>query len=430
MVLLIIVFHQLILSRLATVFEISPQSSLIRRAVFWKGAIHAFLAAPVLGQGFGTFQIFLPHFRSANYWMLQSEDIVPHAHNEYLEILSETGVAGFIAFIAIVVLYFREAIRIYRVSNQEEKTILASLIIGMIGVLIDNLANESLRAISILLFFCIVLGTTILFNKHHLRMVSKRLSPSVRQFQVLPLIVSVVLLIPFFNYEINTIKADRLAFKGAALERQNQPAIAIRTYEEALLYDENKTFALFQAGGKYFDMGSYAKAIPYLERLKILSPYYPKMNMLLGLCYFNTGQTAKGIEAAKEELAISSHPQNYYILSIFYQRSGNTFEEMQTIEKMLRISIEGNNKEFIGYGLDRLTLLYTQINNWQRAFPLYQDINDKFDDDIIVWKNVAIAYEMNGKIEQAKKLYQKVLEQNPSDSTAHQRLSKLQGNTL
>jgi O-antigen ligase len=80
-------------------FEVTEQ----RRAELAKETWHIFVSHPVLGTGFGTFQAELPHYAIAYHG-----DFVFHAHNDYLEALSETGLAGGIFYLTFLIVLFRE----------------------------------------------------------------------------------------------------------------------------------------------------------------------------------------------------------------------------------------------------------------------------------------------------------------------------------
>ena len=62
------------------------------------------LKRPFLGWGLGTFPIVYPQFRS-----FYTTFFVNQAHNDYLQLLVETGLAGFAIAIWFLVLMFRQA---------------------------------------------------------------------------------------------------------------------------------------------------------------------------------------------------------------------------------------------------------------------------------------------------------------------------------
>src|ERR1041385_4560375 len=144
--------------RLAGIFETGPASSVARRLYFYRGAWQAFLSSPVIGQGIGNFAVFISKFRSPDYWMVHSEDIVPHAHNEFLEILSETGILGFAGFIAVLILCTRSALIRLRAVSAVDRHLLTGVLAAIAAILVDNLSSINLRTIPVAATFWVLLA--------------------------------------------------------------------------------------------------------------------------------------------------------------------------------------------------------------------------------------------------------------------------------
>ncbi len=76
------------------------ESSAGARLLIWEGATRAFLAAPVLGHGPGSFPFVFPSFRSTDHFASGSIGLwEPNAHNLFLDLLVETGLLGCAAFL-------------------------------------------------------------------------------------------------------------------------------------------------------------------------------------------------------------------------------------------------------------------------------------------------------------------------------------------
>lgn len=67
--------------------------AIVERRAHWQAALSMFEAAPWLGVGFGNYAVAYPQY-SLPKW----DDPLGHAHNYYLNVLAETGVVGFAAF--------------------------------------------------------------------------------------------------------------------------------------------------------------------------------------------------------------------------------------------------------------------------------------------------------------------------------------------
>ncbi len=76
----------------------------------WKGVLEMALDYPVWGAGAGAFRFVFERYQSA----LSSNSTVNHAHNDYLEILAETGIPGLAIVIWAIAALFVFGIRKYR----------------------------------------------------------------------------------------------------------------------------------------------------------------------------------------------------------------------------------------------------------------------------------------------------------------------------
>jgi len=69
--------------------------STIERLAHWQAAIRMIEASPWLGQGFGNYAAAYPDFR-----LLPWENALGHAHNYYLNVFAELGLAGLLSYLA------------------------------------------------------------------------------------------------------------------------------------------------------------------------------------------------------------------------------------------------------------------------------------------------------------------------------------------
>ncbi|HVB58186.1 MAG TPA: O-antigen ligase family protein, partial [Candidatus Acidoferrales bacterium] len=90
-----------------------------RRVTMLKGTWHVFLDHPLIGCGLGTLVAVYPRYEP-----YYDGKIVDHAHNDYVEALAETGIAGGICGLAFFLLWLREA----RMRLAREQTFLSKAI--------------------------------------------------------------------------------------------------------------------------------------------------------------------------------------------------------------------------------------------------------------------------------------------------------------
>lgn len=121
------------------------------RMVVWSSTLRAFRDFWLLGSGLGTFVNVYPLYAS-----IPLQALYDHAHNDYLELLLETGIAGvLIVFCAAAVL----AVALVRSPKQGHAGITrASLIAALISMLVHSFFDFNLHILSNLLLFGVLLG--------------------------------------------------------------------------------------------------------------------------------------------------------------------------------------------------------------------------------------------------------------------------------
>ena len=116
--------------------------------LIWKDVFKMWKAHPWLGTGFGTFHVEFPQYASDELkaaWP-QNERIVNDAHNEFLQTLAETGLAGFSALCLILISFYASAHR-YFWSSPEPSPLFAGLVAGVTALLIQNFFSVDMRFI-------------------------------------------------------------------------------------------------------------------------------------------------------------------------------------------------------------------------------------------------------------------------------------------
>ncbi len=96
---------------------------------------------PVLGWGLETFATVYPGFRS-----FYTDSVVNEAHNDFLQVLIETGIVGFATVIAFLVLLYRTGLPHLQLwdSNRLAALRLAALV-GCTGILVHSLVDFNLH---------------------------------------------------------------------------------------------------------------------------------------------------------------------------------------------------------------------------------------------------------------------------------------------
>jgi O-antigen ligase len=126
--------------RIASVGAHSDLSSDVRTNINRDG-IRMILKRPVFGWGLGTFPVVYPQFRT-----FYTNFFVNEAHNDYLQLLIETGFAGFGIMVWLVVtIYTRALKKIKNWSNDVGGAVTLACLLGLSGILVHSAVDFNLQ---------------------------------------------------------------------------------------------------------------------------------------------------------------------------------------------------------------------------------------------------------------------------------------------
>ncbi len=133
-----------------------PSSPISTRIRLYQDTINLSSDFPVFGTGLGTF---LHIYRK--YKTLDDQFLYDHAHNDYLELLTDLGLAGFLIVLAGIVLFFlRVMLRWRERRDPYVKGIALGGVCGIIAILFHSLVDFNLHVPANALLLSIILGLT------------------------------------------------------------------------------------------------------------------------------------------------------------------------------------------------------------------------------------------------------------------------------
>jgi hypothetical protein len=108
----------------------------------WPKVIDAFLAHPLLGQGYST--------------------VTAAVDSSFLRALGEVGLLGFLSFFAIFVIFLRKAfVFIGRTDNLVHKMFISGVTAGVVGLLVNGLLIDIFEASKVAFVLWLVLGVAV-----------------------------------------------------------------------------------------------------------------------------------------------------------------------------------------------------------------------------------------------------------------------------
>lgn len=127
--------------RLVTLQAPLDDYSVSQRLEVARDSVPMFLARPVQGWGLGTFPHVYPVYRSRYDGRFMNQ-----AHNDYLELLLDTGVVGFGLMVWFLVALFRSALpRLAPWSDSSGANVRAAALLGIAGILVHSVSDFNLH---------------------------------------------------------------------------------------------------------------------------------------------------------------------------------------------------------------------------------------------------------------------------------------------
>lgn len=138
-----------VIARLETVLVFQEESSFQGRVSIWSDTLSMASERPIAGWGLDTFGWAFANFRTA-----PRSSVAMHAHDEYLEVLAETGLIGAALALAFLVLLMRSGVaRLRAATRGSEQALRLGAVAGWTATLVYSLTDfpTIIPAISIVL---------------------------------------------------------------------------------------------------------------------------------------------------------------------------------------------------------------------------------------------------------------------------------------
>ncbi len=275
------------------------------RWIMWTGSSRATLDKPLTGHGHGVFQLVFPNYRPRFYHRFRVSHNTRHSHNEYLEVLMETGLIGLTFFLGVLVVF---GTVVYRFLHRNRSSFYRWLLIGMassvVGVLAQNMASVNLRWMSSTFSFWLVIalacasiriaarddgkpkkrGKTALVGKYSFM---PRFSWKTPVYLLLILILCSIGY-GFFRIVLADFKLKRMNSMIRMAEAGDLSwDKAARVGEDALRYNPYSLSTRYKLGYVYLGQKKYKKAQEMYDYLTDLAPNYAQIHNNIALIHRN-----------------------------------------------------------------------------------------------------------------------------------------------
>lgn len=134
--------------------------AVVERLAHWQSALDMAADAPLLGVGFGNYEIAYDDYALVNW-----PDALGHAHNYYLNLLAETGIIGLIVYVMMLSSIFVHSIRLLARTNSLERGVILG-VIGMLTHLTVHSLVDKLFVNNIFLHIGVMIGLVASLQHH------------------------------------------------------------------------------------------------------------------------------------------------------------------------------------------------------------------------------------------------------------------------
>ncbi|MCK4577685.1 MAG: O-antigen ligase family protein, partial [Candidatus Marinimicrobia bacterium] len=257
------------------IYQLNPASAL-GRLFIWHITWNMFADHPLAGIGYGRYGVeylnyqanFFDDPSNATHFDLAAN--LKQADNEYLQILAETGIVGFLLFLALFVIFFSIAIRIMKKTGREhDRSWVIFALVGSITVIAaHSLVDNPLNALPTkLIFLFIIANISMLAINIQNRQGSNTFGLTLRNSRLL-LPIAIALLV-FNAYWVVHMGEGFIHWqKGQKYVAEGLWHNGIIEYERAIEVLPNEGELQFHLGAAYAYTKQAQRAIPFIESSK------------------------------------------------------------------------------------------------------------------------------------------------------------------
>lgn len=164
--------------------------------------------------------------------------------------------------------------------------------------------------------------------------------------------------------------------RGAFLDRQGKPTLAMSAYQEALRLDEKFTPARINLANLLHAQGKSEEAIKAFQEVIRQQPTFGDAYYSLGLLFAELGRMNESMMALQQAaLHLERYPRAHYNLGLVCQKIGKT--DCAENALIQAYQLDNNSAEF----LRALVLLYRQQNKHQQAITLLKEYLERYPND-------------------------------------------------
>jgi O-antigen ligase len=376
--------------RVFQIFDPVTGSTLARRWFFWEAGARAFLASPIWGHGAGSFEPVMIRFRSPDYWIARSEDVVPHAHNEIIETAAELGLAGLVLLGWFLWTLLRSGLGQAKNTEGWRRPPATGLLCGIVGLALDNLANVSARQAPVAALAWVFAGILVAMPPVHGGGLHRVTFRAPRWLMSLCLTLCAGLLILHISAQADIVAADQHMIAAFSLINHGEDARAVEQLRMASTLNPFHYLARSTLAGELLRISKPAEALAEGERLLSMYPDYPRSWLICAVGLLGTGRVAEAGEAIRKDIRFRNHPEEFYIQAAISRTTGDTLAERTALRTVLERCLAGRITMHAAYAASRLRELSSTRAHLENLLALLKKVSSAFPEEQTVQANLVL----------------------------------------
>ena len=326
--------HVSTLTQLQSMLEIAKDPSAQVRFAVWANSLAIFKDHPILGAGKGNFRFIYqlyarrvvkdPHFSPVSR--------LANTHNDYIQLMAETGILGTTAFILVLTLLVR---KFWRALKKNPDPRLITIVFALVAILAEAFWDFPFNLPVPTAFFWIYAG--LLWR---LTETDRGGKPEQSRTFSLVLVGLLTLLSTLFAILMMfSLHGEFYFSRGARAVYQDRLNDADLDLTRATWINPFNDRYHFLRGLLMVRKKDYPKAIDSIQRSLSLNPYNINALNNLGVAYGSAGNISKAIQAFETSLRIwPYHIEAHNNLGTIYARQGKTDKAVGHFQATLRVS--------------------------------------------------------------------------------------------
>lgn len=403
------------LDRLVSIFTTRKETN-IYRLLTWRDTMRLVAHYPILGVGVGNYQFVFPLYKSEQLW--HQQDIFGRTrqvrtHNDYLNILAETGVLGLATFLTIVGVVVVGSLRqcTSKHAPLAKRTILQiGLLSGICATLAQSLFDFNLYNPASALLFWVSLGLLagLAGTARSANFMKTSAVPEAQKRPGMYLAFAGIALLGLMSlYSTFVFRPYSASYDNQQAQKyfdRRDYTSALNSLQRAIDIDRTNIDTVSLLADTYRNMGNYDNARRYYEQWLSLEPHYPPIYNRLGFCYMQLGDYARAAEAFHTAVAINpvhaaalSNLGNLYLAAGEYEKAAEYLERTNRIES----NVSRRNRR-------NLAVVLMHLDRYDEAITILNKISHDEPDNLDILEMMVTCYRVTGNIETADALERRI----------------------